>query len=275
VAALTEAFRRTTDKAGFCRIGSVKTNIGHLDTAAGVASLIKTSLALHHRQMPPSLGYEAPNPAIGFDGSPFAVNDRLTPWVRGDHPRRAGVNSLGVGGTNAHVVLEEAPERGPSEASDWPFQPITLSARSKQALTDQAAGLAAHLRAHPDLPLADVAWTLQAGRRAFDRRLVVVAESAAQAADLLEAADPRRVFTHTVVADDPEVVFMFPGGGAQYAGMARDLYETEPVFRDWMDRGLEVLQPKLDYDIRAVWLPEAGGLRLPRPGSASPLCNCR
>ncbi|WP_093991007.1 type I polyketide synthase [Flavimaricola marinus] len=276
VAALTDAFRRTTDKADFCRIGSVKTNIGHLDTAAGVASLIKTSLALHHREMPPSLGYEKPNPAIAFDGSPFAVNDRLMPWVRADHPRRAGVNSLGVGGTNAHVVLEEAPDRGASDESDWPFQLITLSGRSKHALQEQAVNLAAHLRAHPDQPLADAAWTLQAGRRAFERRTVVVAETPAEAADLLDENDPRRVFTHTVVADDPEVVFMFPGGGAQYAGMARDLYDTEPVFRDWMDRGLEILQPKLDYDIRALWLPEAADLeqadaRLQQPSVQLPL----
>ena len=111
VAALTEAYRKTTDKSGFCRIGSVKTNIGHLDTAAGVASLIKTSLALHHKAMPPSLSFEKPNPTIDFETSPFRVNDRLTQWPEGPTPRRAGVNSLGVGGTNAHAILEEAPER--------------------------------------------------------------------------------------------------------------------------------------------------------------------
>ena len=126
VAALTQAFRETTQATDFCRIGSVKTNIGHLDTAAGVASLIKAALALHHAEIPPSLGYEAPNPAIGFDGSPFSVNDRLTPWPRRGHPRRAGVNSLGVGGTNAHVVLEEAPARTAPEESDWPFQPLVI-----------------------------------------------------------------------------------------------------------------------------------------------------
>ena len=125
VAALTQAFQETTDEVGFCRIGSVKTNIGHLDTAAGVASLIKASLSLHNRQMPPSLGFEKPNPAIDFDHSPFRVNDRLRDWISHKGPRRAGVNSLGVGGTNAHVVLEEAPERAPSEESDWPFQILT------------------------------------------------------------------------------------------------------------------------------------------------------
>ncbi len=258
VAALTDAFRRSTDAVDFCRIGSVKTNIGHTDTAAGVASLIKTSLALHHEQMPPSLGFEKPNPVIGFEGSPFRVNDVLTAWPQTTHPPRAGVNSLGVGGTNAHVVLEKAPVRAASEASDWPFQILTISGRSKAALDANSAALAAHMLANPHQPLADVAYTLHNGRRAFDKRRVIVAESHAQAAKLLTENDPRRVFSHAVVSDAPEVVFMFPGGGAQYAGMARDLYDTEPVFADWMDQGLAILQPKLDYGVRAVWLPEPG-----------------
>ena len=276
VAALTEAFRQTTDAQDFCRIGSVKTNIGHLDTAAGVASLIKASMAVYHREMPPSLGFEKPNPAIAFEGSPFAVNDTLTDWPARAHPPRAGVNSLGVGGTNAHVVLEAAPGRAASDESDWPFQLITVSGRTKAALDDNAEALAAWLRVTPDAPLADVAWTLHDGRRDFDKRRVVVAESHEEAARLLEENDPRRVFTHSVVADKPRPTFMFPGGGAQYAGMARDLYETEPVFADWMDRGLEVLQPKLDYDIRALWLPDPGqeaqaDARLKQPSVQLPL----
>ncbi|MGJ8618143.1 MAG: type I polyketide synthase, partial [Sulfitobacter sp.] len=141
VAALTEAYRQTTDATDFCRIGSVKTNIGHLDTAAGVAGLVKTTLALHHKQLPPSLGYEAPNPAIGFEGSPFAVNDKLRDWPDGITPRRAGVNALGVGGTNAHTVLEEAPARIASDESDWPFHAICVSGRSKSALDANTAAL--------------------------------------------------------------------------------------------------------------------------------------
>lgn len=277
VAALTEAFQHGGAQGeGFCRIGSVKTNIGHLDTAAGVASLIKTTLALHHGQIPPSLGYEKPNPVIGFDGSPFVVNDRLTDWPSGDLPRRAGVNSLGVGGTNAHVVLEEAPQVAASGQSDFPFQPLVISARSKAALDAAAQKLADHLEARPDQPLADVAFTLRHGRRAFEQRRVIVASSHAEAAATLRANDPRRVFNHKPVGEAPDVVFMFPGGGAQYAGMARDLYETEPVFRDWMDRGLEVLQAKLDYDIRALWLPDRGqeaaaDARLKQPSVQLPL----
>ncbi len=275
VAALTQAFRQTTDAADFCRIGSVKTNIGHLDTAAGVASLIKTSLALHNRQMPPSLGYEAPNPAIAFDGSPFRVNDRLSDWPRRTGPRRAGVNSLGVGGTNAHAVLQEAPERAASDPSDWPFQILTLSGRSKMALDDNARRLSAHLRANPDQPLADVAYTLKQGRRAFEKRRIVVAETAEQAARLLDDDTPRRVHTHTAL-NAPDVAFLFPGGGAQYAGMARDLYETEPVFADWMDRGLSVLSEMDDTDIRALWLPseqdrQGADAALTRPSLQLPL----
>ena len=276
VAALTEAFRKTTDKTGFARIGSVKTNIGHLDTAAGVASLIKASLALQNAQMPPSLNYEAPNPAIDFETSPFRVNDRLTDWPRRDTPRRAGVNSLGVGGTNAHVILEEAPEMAASEESDWPFQLLTLSARSPAALAEASSRLAAHLRAHPEQPLADIAWTLKEGRRAFEHRRVLVAESHEEAAAMLEEGNPRRVFTQRRVGEAPDVVFMFPGGGAQYPNMARDLYETEPVFAEWMDKGLEILAGLTDEDIRALWLPAEGAEaeaaeRLRRPSLQLPL----
>ncbi len=275
VAALTEAWRAQTDRVDFARIGSVKTNIGHLDTAAGVAGLAKAALALHHGAMPPSLGYEAPNPAIGFDGSPFRVNAALTPWPRRQTPRHAAINALGVGGTNAHMILSEAPLRAPSEDSDFPFHPLCISGRSKAALDANTAALAAHLRAHPEQDLADVAHTLRNGRRGFERRRVVVAETHEEAAALLEAGDTRRVFTHEVLGADPQVVFMFPGGGAQYPGMARDLYETEPVFAEAMDRGLDHLAPQLDYDIRALWLPEGDPApameRLKQPSVQLPL----
>lgn len=276
VAAMTEAFRQDTDKTDFCRIGSVKTNIGHLDTAAGVASLAKATLAVKHAQIPPSLGYEKPNPAIPFEGSPFRVNDTLTDWPKTDHPRRAAVNSLGVGGTNAHAIVEEAPEQPASEESDWPFQLLTLSAKTEAALNANADRLATYLETDKSEKLADVAFTLKEGRHGFEKRRVVVAETHAEAAALLRENDPRRVFTQSVVAENPDVAFMFPGGGAQYAGMARDLYDTEPVFREWMDKGLDILQPKLDYDVGAVWLPEAEGLaaadeRLKTPSVQLPL----
>jgi acyl transferase domain-containing protein/thioesterase domain-containing protein/acyl carrier protein len=276
VAALTEAYRKSTTETDFCRIGSVKTNIGHLDTAAGVAGFVKSTLALHHKQMPPSLGYEAPNPAIPFAGSPFAVNDTLRDWPAGHAPRRAAINALGVGGTNAHAIIEEAPLRADSEESDWPFHALCISGRNKAALEANSAALAAHLRAHPEQPLADVAFTLKNGRRGFEKRRVLVAQTHEEAAALLEQGDSRRVFSHDLLGDNPDVVFMFPGGGAQYAGMARDLYETEPVFVEWMDRGLAHLQPQLEYDIRALWLPEAdqqaaAAERLKQPSVQLPL----
>jgi len=276
VAALTQAYRAETQAQDFCRIGSVKTNIGHLDTAAGVAGLAKAALSLHHRQIPPSLGYEAPNPAIPFDGSPFRVNDKLHDWPAQNTPRRAAVNALGVGGTNAHMILEEAPAQVASEDSDFPFQVLCVSGRSKAALEANSAALAAHLRAHPEQPLADVAYTLKEGRRAFDKRRVLVAESHEEAAALLESGDSRRVYTHDHLGENPDVVFMFPGGGAQYADMARDLYETEPVFAEWMDRGLAHLEPQLDYDIRSLWLPEpqdraAADAKLKQPSVQLPL----
>lgn len=260
VAALTSAFQETTNDTGFCKIGSVKTNIGHTDTAAGVASLVKASLSLSNQTIPPTLGFEKPNPAIDFESSPFSVASQKSEWISHKGPRRAGVNSLGVGGTNAHVVLEEAPTHAQSEPSDWPFQLLTVSAKSATALDDATNSLADALEQNTSVELADIAWTLKQGRRGFEKRRIVVAESHEDGAALLRENDSRRVFTHSKVSDDPKPVYMFPGGGAQYANMARDLYETEPVFQDWMDRGLECLQEKLDYDIRKIWLPEPEGL---------------
>jgi len=259
VAALNQAYARVSDgtRQGPCHIGSVKTNIGHLDTAAGSAGLIKTALALHHGRIPASLGYESANPAIDFAGGPFRVNDRLGDWPL-PGLRRAGVNSLGVGGTNAHVVLQEPPALSAAAESDWPFHIIAVSGRSKAALDANAAALAQWLRANPGVDMADLSFTLTQGRRQFDRRRVLVAHDAAEAAGLLEGLDPRLVFDHQPVAAGASAVFMLPGGGAQYAGMARGLYETEPVFREWMDRGLDHMASAHGTDLRALWLPEPG-----------------
>jgi acyl transferase domain-containing protein/thioesterase domain-containing protein len=258
IAALTLAFRQSTDATGFCRIGSVKTNIGHLDTAAGIASLIKAALALEHRQMPPSLNFEKPNPAIDFASSPFVVNSELTEWRRRgpSAPRRAAVNSLGVGGTNAHMVLEEAPEPGKSDAPGRAFQLLTMSARSRKSLDAYQKRLADHLRAHPDQELADVAYSLHAGRRAFDQRRILVARSREEAIELLEQNDPKRLFSGAVL-DKGSVVFMFSGGGSQYPGMGLDLYRSEPVYRESVDRGLELFRGKTGIDLRALLFPAA------------------
>ncbi|HST58816.1 MAG TPA: amino acid adenylation domain-containing protein [Longimicrobium sp.] len=253
VAALTQAFGPADGQ--FCALGSVKSNIGHLDAAAGAAGLIKATLALEHGQIPPSLHYTAPNPAIDFARSPFFVNAALRPWpADGGAPRRAGVSSFGIGGTNAHAVLEQAPEPKPSEpARAW--QLLTLSARTPAALEEATDRLAAHLRAHPDQSLADVAWTLQAGRRAWEHRRVLVAAEPAEAAAALESRAGDRVVGGTAPEGGRPVTFLFPGAGNQHPGMGRGLYETEPVYRAVMDECAEILRPLLGLDLREVLYP--------------------
>jgi acyl transferase domain-containing protein/acyl carrier protein len=257
IEALTRAFRAGTTRRGFCAIGSVKPNFGHLDRAAGIASFIKTVLMLQHRELPPLVHYERPNPKIDFESSPFAVNTTLRPWSTEGAPLRAGVNSLGVGGTNAHVVLEEAPSRSPS-GSSRPSQLLVVSARTETALEEATERLARRLR-EPDAPgLADAAHTLLGGRRRFEHRRFVVASSAVDAADALTARDPRRVFTTYGRSSERPVVFLFPGQGAQYPGMARGLYESEAVFRQEVDAGCERLRGPLGRDLRELLFPPAG-----------------
>ena len=187
IAALTKAFRAETEKKDFCAIGSVKTNIGHLDVAAGVAGLIKTVLALKHKQLPPSLNFERPNPRIDFENSPFFVNSKLTEWKNGNGPRRAGVSSFGIGGTNAHVIVEESPRRESFDSlRQW--QLLTVSAKSREALDAATVRLVSHLRNNPELNLADVAYTLQVGRRAFAHRRMLVCRDVS---DVMEAVAAR------------------------------------------------------------------------------------
>ncbi|QDU86071.1 Phthiocerol synthesis polyketide synthase type I PpsE [Planctomycetes bacterium Pla163] len=256
IAALTQAFRETTDATGTCAIGSVKTNIGHLDTAAGVASLIKVAQALENRLMPPSLGYERANASIDFASTPFFVNDRARAWEPGARPRRAGVTSLGVGGTNAHVVLEEAPALAPGTPSARRFQPFLLSAKSAAALDGFGERLADRLATDAELDLGDVAYTLGVGRRAFDQRRVLVARDAAEASELLRSGDRSRVFTHRCGERPADVCFLFAGGGAQHVEMARGLYETDATFRRHMARGFEWLASR-GVDLCSTLYPAA------------------
>ena len=257
VAALTKAFRRTTPKKTFCAIGSLKTNIGHLDTASGVAGLIKVVLALRHRMLPPSLNFQEPNPNIDFAGSPFYVQQALSAWQPANGKRVAGVSSFGIGGTNAHLVVEEgASGEGPDPSRPWQLLPI--SARSNAALDSATERLAACLRTNRDLDLADVAFTLQRGRKAFAYRRILAAQSVEDAIDLLETRNPKRVHNARAPEDNTPVVFMFPGQAAQYADMGRGLYETERVFRDSIDRCAEYLQPGLKLDLRTLLFPNGG-----------------
>lgn len=255
VAGLTAAFRLTTEDRGFCALGSVKSNIGHLDAAAGVTGLIKASLAVKSGVLPASLHVKQPNPALELPESPFFIADHKQEWAGQDRPRRAGVSAFGFGGTNVHLVLEQAPA---SEAARPARrnQLLTLSARSAAALGQARDRLAEHLEAHPEQDLADIAFTLQAGRRPFPHRLAVVSGNHTEAAAALRKQNADRSVAVTGAGD---LVFMFPGQGSQYPQMARELYASEPVFRRTVDLCCELLKPELGLDLRSVLYPSNGG----------------
>ncbi|HSN98210.1 MAG TPA: beta-ketoacyl synthase N-terminal-like domain-containing protein, partial [Candidatus Nanopelagicales bacterium] len=256
VAALTESTRATTKDRGFCALGSVKTNIGHLDAGAGIAGLLKTVLSLKHREILPTVHFEQPNPKLELESSPFFVSDRCLEWRSDGAPRRAGVSSFGIGGTNAHVILEEAQAPEPkAEAAGCHMLP--LSARTEAALGRLVERLAKHLRDNPDLDLADVAFTLQAGRCRFPHRKVVIGPHRDSVLAALER--PEEMPAALQERTDRPVAFLFPGQGAQYAGMGKELYDAEPRFRSAVDRCAEVLTPLLGLDLRRVLFPEEGG----------------
>jgi non-ribosomal peptide synthase protein (TIGR01720 family) len=256
IAALTQIFRKQTDKLQFCAIGSAKTNIGHTGAAAGAVGLIKTVMALHHRKLPPSLHFKTPNPKIDFASSPFYVNTSLQDWT-GTAPLRAGVSSFGVGGTNAHIIVEEAPVVDPSGPSRR-RQLLMLSARSEAALEQATTNLVGQLQREPEANLADVTYTLQVGRKVFNHRRMLVCDDVADAVAALEERNPKRVLSRHTMTSDPPLVFLFSGQGAQYVNMARDLYQTESVFRAAVDRCAIALTPKLGFDLRDVLYPVAG-----------------
>ncbi|HET9210498.1 MAG TPA: type I polyketide synthase, partial [Thermoanaerobaculia bacterium] len=257
VTALTKVFRESTEARQFCALGSVKSNIGHLGAAAGIASLIKTVLALKHRQIPPSINFERPNPQIDFAASPFFVNTELREWAANGTPRRAGVSAFGMGGTNAHAVLEEAPELAPTSPSR-PWQLLLLSARTETALATQAENLAAFLEAHSETGLADAAYTLQVGRKLHEHRRAVVCRGVEHARQVLAGQDPDWSAAVFSPGRERPVVFLFSGQGAQYAGMGRGLYETEPTFRAQVDACCERLTPHLGLDLRELLLAPDG-----------------
>ena len=256
IAALTQAFRATTQAKRFCAIGSVKTNVGHLEAAAGVTGLIKTVLALKHKLLPASLHFRQPNPQIDFEESPFYVNARLSEWKCDESPRRAGVSSFGVGGTNAHVVLEEAPPCEPPHPSrDW--QLIVLSARTDSALESAASNLADYFEKSPDVNIADAAYTLQVGRQPFNHRRVLVCRDRADGLAALKSKESKRDLSEVLSRRDSPVAFMFPGQGTQRINMGLDLYQSEPTFKEEIDRCAEILLPHLHVDLRAFLYPAA------------------
>ncbi len=256
IAGLTQAFRAGgAEENDFCAIGSIKSNIGHLDVAAGVAGLIKTTLALHHKILPASINFESPNPKLGIESTPFFVNAEQSDWPAGLTPRRAGVSSFGVGGTNAHVVLEEAPLAEPAASASRPEQLLLLSARDEEGLDRAAQNLKDYLAQDASAELADIAYTLQVGRRRFKHRRSIVCRDRGDAIALLTSADKKRVHDFTSGAEPCRVAFMFPGQGSQYVDMGRRLYESEPLFRETIDACAGVLQPEIGVDLRAVLYP--------------------
>ncbi|HTC92175.1 MAG TPA: SDR family NAD(P)-dependent oxidoreductase [Terriglobales bacterium] len=254
IAGLTQAFRTGTDKKGFCAIGSVKTNMGHLDAAAGVAGLMKTVLALENKMLPPSLHFNEPNPRIDFANSPFYVNSKLQEWHSNGAPRRAGVSSFGIGGTNSHVVVEESPSPEPS-GQGRPWQLLTLSAKTVTALDAATDNLLNWIKEHPEANIADAAYTLQVGRAAHNHRRSIACSSVQDAIQAIESRNPQRIQSEVYDSTARQVVFMFPGQGSQHPDMARELYENEPLFRGEVERCAQLLQPHLGFDIREVLYP--------------------
>jgi acyl transferase domain-containing protein/thioesterase domain-containing protein/acyl carrier protein len=256
IAALVKAFGFAADKQGRCAIGTVKTNFGHLDAAAGIAGLMKTVLSLQHGLLPASLHFEQLNPQIDLADSPFYVNSRLAEWKRGTSPLRAGVSSYSIGGTNAHVILEEAPAREATEKSQAEHL-LLISARTDAALQTATVNLLDYLRRHPEVNLADVAYTTQVGRKAFTHRRTLVCRDRDDAVAELERLDPARVSTSARELKDRAVVFLFPGQGAQYVNMGLRFYRSQPVFREQFDRCSEILKAPLKIDLRELIFPSA------------------
>ncbi|MCU0286951.1 MAG: SDR family NAD(P)-dependent oxidoreductase, partial [Acidobacteria bacterium] len=244
-----------TTKRKYCGIGSVKTNIGHLDNGAGVAGFIKTVLALHHKMIPPSLHFENPNPKIDFKNSPFYVNNRLKEWQNDIYPLRAGVSSFGVGGANAHVVLEEWPvnkvDPGKNK-TDHRQHLILLSARTKNDLDQMTTNLAKYIEDHPTQNLENITYTLQVGRRIFKHRRMLVCPDATAAVKSLQSGGGRTLYANT---SDRTVIFMFSGQGNQYVNMGLDLYRQEPVFKEEIDRCFEILNTRHGMNIKALLYP--------------------
>ncbi|HLP60629.1 MAG TPA: type I polyketide synthase, partial [Candidatus Deferrimicrobium sp.] len=256
--ALKMAFN--TVKKGYCALGSVKSNVGHLDAAAGITGFIKTVLALNYGLIPPSLHHETPNPKIDFENSPFYVNTKLKEWQCEGYPRRAGVSSFGIGGTNAHVVLEEYTKQQSETALSKKETPMImlLSARTSSALAKMTENLAAYLKKNLTANPADVAYTLQVGRKAFEYRRFITCSASTlnQTIGALTSPDTGKVQTARVEIKNRPLVFMFPGVGSEYINMGADLYRAIPVFRDEMNRCFKIIASLTGYNMNVDQINE-------------------
>jgi acyl transferase domain-containing protein/NAD(P)-dependent dehydrogenase (short-subunit alcohol dehydrogenase family) len=266
VEALREVLTRGRAASAPLAVGSVKTNIGHLESAAGIAGLIKVVLMLQHEAIPPHLHLTRANPLLKLEHGAIEIPTAGRAWSRGDQPRRAGVSSFGFGGTNAHVILEERPRAAaPNPGVDRPRHLFTWSARSAPALAELALRYADAIEADPETHLADAAYTANAGRTHLAQRAAVSAESLPELVTRLRefsAAPGGTTVRHGVADPDrpPRVAFLFTGQGAQYAGMARGLYEHQPTFRAALDQCADILEPLLDRPLLSLWEPDAGPL---------------
>ncbi len=259
ITALSRAFHTPSNGDHWCALGALKTNLGHLDAAAGVAGLMKAALAVRNRTIPPTLHFERPNPLIELEKTPFYINTEAEAY-QGKEPFRAGVSSFGIGGTNAHVSLEEAPAIV-SEASHM-SELILLSAKTPAALDARMADLQEFLEQEPGVSLADIAYTLGIGRRPFGCRQVFAARNIEHLLTLLQhrTTDPeiKRLRSEQVPTEAASVAFVFPGQGAQYVRMGQDLYESAPYFKKTVDRCCLILQPILGLDLRTILYPAPG-----------------
>ncbi|BAY50153.1 beta-ketoacyl synthase (plasmid) [Scytonema sp. HK-05] len=248
-------------------IGSVKTNIGHLEASAGVAGLIKVVLSLQHNEIPAHLHFKQPSPYINWDELPVKVPTSPIPWFPGEKRRLAGVSSFGLSGTNAHIVLEEAPVSKPVQAEvERPLHLLTLSAKTQEALLQLARKYENHLAVNPSLDIKDICYTANAGRTHFSDRLALIASSSAQLREQLANFSSRQETAQVFQGHSsslPKVAFLFTGQGSQYVGMGRQLYENAPVFRAALDQCDEILRPYLGQSLLQVLYPE--------PGESSPL----
>ncbi|QDV63563.1 polyketide synthase [Crateriforma conspicua] len=263
VSALSKAFGPSSFGKPFCAIGSVKSNIGHTVSAAGVAGLIKVAMSMHHQTIPATINYSKPNPQIPFSDSPLNVCDRRTPWPSSDVPRRAGVSSFGVGGTNAHVVLEDAPAIALADdhqtGQELPFSILPISAKTERSLEGNVEELKICFQhSNRDDELSDIAATLQHRRQHFRHRAAVVARSAEEARRKLDERSPQDFIRSHASPRPRDLVFMYPGQGTQYVRMGQDLYEHSTVFRDCLDECSEILLPLLERDLREVMFPPRG-----------------
>lgn len=255
--ALCKVFEQKTDKKHFCHIGSIKGNIGHPTNAAGIVGLMKAALVLHHGVIPPTLHYKTPNPRTDLSNSPFMIADKLTPFPRTEEVRRAGVSSFGFGGTNVHVILEEAPVPKPARPSR-PRQLLVLSARTKSALSSYSNVLAGHFQKSSPDDFADAAYTFQTGRRQMAFRRFVVAADPQETAKLLIQPNPLTCGSKRCERRNPPLVFLFGGQGTQYVNMGLNLYREEPLFRAIIDDCCDFLQTHLDCDLRELLFPKPG-----------------